>query len=168
MRTNNVRYRELKVQTSAHRGQSSPTSVHPQSLRLVSQIAAPDAVVKGATNLGVLRVSENLGVTGLALVCPSLGLRVAGTVETGKSGDLAEPSSDEDVLELVGGAGSEDLTVATGVKLVDHLAVALGNTVQGVGLELGVLLKGLETQLLAPLVNNSHVAGVGGGCLRGR
>jgi len=107
-------------------------------------------------------------VTGLALVCPSLGLRVAGTVETGKSGDLAEPSSDEDVLELVGGAGSEDLTVATGVKLVDHLAVALGNTVQGVGLELGVLLKGLETQLLAPLVNNSHVAGVGGGCLRGR
>ena len=100
-------------------------------------------------------------MTGLAVVSPAVGLSGADTVKTGESGDLAEPATDEDVLEVVSVTRGEDLTERARVELVDHLAVGGDNTVLGVGLELSVIGKSLQAQLGAPGVNDSLVAGGG-------
>ena len=74
------------------------------------EVAAPDALVKSASDLGVRVGGEDLSVTGLASVGPALGLCGADAIETGERRHLAEPAADEDVLEVVSVAGSEDLT----------------------------------------------------------
>lgn len=98
----------------------------------------------------------------LTLVRPSFGLGLANASEAGKSGDLAEPAADKDVLEVVLVAGGEDLAEGTGVELVNHLALAGRDGVLGVVLELLAVGEGLEAQLGAPLINDSLVAGVVG------
>jgi hypothetical protein len=146
----------------------------------LGKVAAPDTLVVLAADLGIVVGSENLSVTGLALVAPALGHGAADAVETGQGGDLAEPSTDEDVEERleVGLAGGKDLAVGAGVELVLHDTVALNDDVHGVVLELGVALEGLHAHLRAPLGDDVHVAtggrsrssGGGGwlGCLAGR
>lgn len=113
--------------------------------------------MQSAADLRVVVGGEDLGVAGLALVAPSIGLGRADTIKTGKAGDLAEPATDEDVLEVVSAAGGEDLAVGAGVELVDHLSVAGHDGVHGVGLELGAVLEGLHAHLRAPLVDNALV-----------
>lgn len=158
MHTGNMRYREVKFEP-AQAKDDPPRHPGGQSLCLVSEIATPDAVEESATDLGVRGVFENVGVTGLALVSPPLGLIVADAVETRQFWPLAKPSSDKDVLEVVGVTRGKDLTVGAGVELVLHLAGARFNAVHGVAGELCVLCKGLEAQVLAPLGDDSHVAG---------
>lgn len=103
-------------------------------------------------------------MAGLALVVPAIRLGCADTVKTRSVGHLAEPSTDIDVGELLGvveasaGARSEDLGEGTWVKLVDHLAVAGGSTVESVGLELGVLGESREAHLGTVIGDNVHVA----------
>jgi hypothetical protein len=95
------------------------------------KIAAPDTVEPCATNLGVVVGGEDLGVAGLALVRPAFGHGGANTVKAGESGDLAEPSANEDGHEGLYGVltRSENLTVGAGVELVRHDTSACGDTV---------------------------------------
>lgn len=118
--------------------------------------------MQSTTDLGVVVGGKNLSVTGLAVVRPPVGLGGADTVKTGESGDLAKPAADEDVLEVVRVAGGEDLAEGAGVELVYHLAVGRNNGVHGVGLELGVVGKGLQAHLRTPSVNDGLVAGRSG------
>ena len=132
------------------------------------EVAAPDALVKSASDLGVRVGGEDLSVTGLASVGPALGLCGADAIETGERRHLAEPAADEDVLEVVSVAGSEDLTEGARVELVHHLAVGADDGVHGVGLELGVVREGLHAHLGAPCVDDALVArGSRGGGRRG-
>ena len=106
-------------------------------------------------------------------VRPALGLLAANGAALGaeQRGLLAEPATNEDVLEVFGLSGSEDLAERAGVELMDHLAVALGDALPGVGLKLGAHGKGRLANLLAVLVDNAHVArgrGRGGGSRVGR
>ena len=125
----------------------------------LSKIAAPDASVQCTADLGVVVRGEDLSVTGLALVGPALGLGGADTVKAGERRHLAEPATDEDVLEVVSVTGGKNLTVRAGVELVDHLSVGGDNGVHSVGLELSVVGKRLHTHLRAPCVDNGLVAG---------
>lgn len=139
----------------------------------LSQIARPDAVTEGATNLGVLGAGKNLGVAGLAGVVPALGGGVADAgAETWERGHFAKPAADEDGLEVAGVAWSHDLSHGAGVELVLESAAGRVGCVLGVGLELAVLGQGRQTHLGAPLLDDTHVAAgrgtaVGGGS-RGR
>lgn len=106
----------------------------------------------------------------LALVVPALGELRAGIAEAGEVGHLAEPSTDEDVLELVGVAGGEDLAKGALVELVHHFTVTLNDDIESVGLELSGELERAEAELGAPLSDYIHVASSGrswGGRRRG-
>ena len=115
--------------------------------------------MQSAADLGVVVRGENLSVTSLALVSPALGLSGANTLKTREGRNLAEPAANEDVLKVISITRSKDLAVRAGVKLVDHLAVGGDNRVQGVGLELSVVGKGLEAHLRTPSVDDALVAG---------
>lgn len=145
----------------------SPGISTPWYINRLSEIAAPNALVQSTTDLGVAVGGENLGVTSLTLVSPSLGLSGADTVKTRETRDLAEPATHEDVLEVISITRSKDLAVRTGVKLVDHLAVGGDNSVHGVGLKLSVVGKSLEAQLRTPSVDDTLVAGSSGRRSRG-
>jgi len=132
-------------------------------LSCLSKIASPDATGVSATDLGVVVGSEDISVTGLATISPAFAEFVADAVEAGEVGPLAEPAANEAPGELVGLSGSKDLTEGTGEELVDHLAIAVGSGLEGIGFEGGVMGKLLEAQLCAPLLDNAHVAvGLGG------
>jgi len=128
----------------------------------LSKIAAPDTSVQSTADLGVIVRGKDLSVTGLALVRPAIGLGGADTVKTGESRNLAEPATNENVLEVVSVTRGKDLAVRAGVELVDHLSVGGDNGVHGVGLELSVVGKRLQAHLCAPCVDNGLVAGGGG------
>lgn len=117
--------------------------------------------MQSTADLAVAAGSEDLGVASLALIGPSIRLCSADTIEAGKGRDLAEPSSNEDVLKVGFGARGEDLTVSARVELVDHLTVAGDNRVQGISLKLGAVGESLEAQLGAPGVDNTLVTRVG-------
>ena len=129
--------------------------------RRLSNVAAPDALCVGASDLGVVLAGEDVGVASLAVVGPALGHISADAVQAGHVGPLAEPATDEDALELVGLSGGEDLAEGAGVELVLHLAVAIIARLEGVGLEGGVLGELGETELGAPGVDCAHVSRVG-------
>lgn len=97
----------------------------------------------------------------LALVVPALGELLACVAEAREVGHLAEPSTDEDVLELVGIAGGEDLAVGARVELVLHDTSALNDDIKSVGLELSGELELAEAELGAPLGDDIHVASSG-------
>jgi hypothetical protein len=176
-RTTNVRYmkrseicpaRALRAFPQAKMMPPTPPEI--SSVRCknrLCEIAAPDTGVQSATDLGVVVRSEDLGVASLALVGPAVGLGRADTVKTGEGGDLAEPATDKDVLEVVSVSGGKDLAEGAGVELVDHLAVGGDNRVHGVGLELLVVCKSLQAQLRTPSVNDALVAGIGSRRSRG-
>lgn len=125
--------------------------------RFLCEIATNDAVGESATDLRVVGRGEDLGVAGLASVVPALGL-LAALVEQVQ---LAKPSANESMLKLAHVLdGSKDLAVGSGVELVRHYARGRLKALQGVGFELGALLEGLETKLLAVLGNDGHVAGL--------
>jgi hypothetical protein len=86
---------------------------------------------------------------------------LAGTVETGGVGPLAEPSTKVDVLELVLLAFSKNLAVNAGVELVLHHTGGGLDGVHGGTLKLGAVGKLLETHLGAPLGDYVHVASSG-------
>lgn len=134
----------------------------------LGNIAAPDALGVGASNLGVAGAGEDVGVAsflvaiGILGVCPAFSLSCADTVHACHVGLLAEPATDEDVLEIIGLSGSKNLTETSGVELVLHLAVSVVAGLQGVGLKGGVVAEVGETELCAPGVDDAHVARVSG------
>lgn len=125
----------------------------------LGKIAAPDTSVQSTADLGVVVGGEDLSVTGLAVVGPAVGLGGADTIKTGEGRNLAEPATNENVLEVVSVTGGKNLAVRAGVELVDHLSVGGDNGVHGVGLELSIVGKRLQAHLRAPCVDNGLVAG---------
>lgn len=125
-------------------------------------IASPDTTNVSAADFRVLGIGEDLSVAGGSVV-PALGSLGADTIHASHVGQLAEPSTNEAVVEVASITGSEDLAEGSRAEPVDHLAVAIAGGLEGVLLEVGVVLEGLETELSAPFVDGRHVAGVIGG-----
>jgi len=126
------------------------------------QIASPDASVERASDLGVRGGRKDLGVAGLAVVGPARGHGVADAVKTRERWDLAEPATNEDVLEVGRGTWSQDLSHSARVELVDHRAVAVLDGLESVGLERVVFRELGHAHLLSPFVDDGHVARVAG------
>ena len=90
-------------------------------------------------------------MAGLAFVRPALGLRGADAVETWGVWELAEPASNEDVLEVVGVTGGKDLGHGAGVELMLEATDGLVCGLLGVAGKFGVVRESAETHGSAPL-----------------
>lgn len=96
-------------------------------------------------------------MTSLSVVGPALRHGSADSIETWEIRSLAEPATYEDVLEVVGITRGEDLGERTGVELVDHLAVAIGDSLECIALESIALGQFAHAHLDSPLVDDCHV-----------
>jgi hypothetical protein len=123
----------------------------------LSKIARPDTVTKTATDLGVGAAGEDLRVTSLALVIPTLIGSVASRAETWKTGDLAEPATNEDRLEVAGVTRSHDLSHGARVELVLELAAGGVGCILSIGLQGAVFGQSRHAHGSAPFVDNAHV-----------
>ena len=94
-------------------------------------------------------------MAGLALVRPALGLFSAHTVEAWSVGKLAEPATDEDVLEAVSFTWGENLSHGAGVELMVEASNGLVGGLLCVGSELGVDGESAEAHLGAPRGNDA-------------
>ena len=87
-------------------------------------IAAPDPGVQRAANSGIVPRYQNLSTPRLAAVSLRIRLGCTDTLEAWETGNLAEPSANEDVLEVICGARRLDLSERAGIEFVNHLAIA--------------------------------------------
>ena len=94
-------------------------------------------------------------MAGLALVRPALGLLGAHTVEAWGVGKLAEPATNEDVLEAVSLTGGEDLGHGAGVELMVEASNGLVGGLLCVGGELRVDGKSTKAHLGAPRADDA-------------
>lgn len=145
-------------------------SLHVQSgtplLDLISEIAAPDATGIGAADRLVAVRGEDVGVSSRR-VHPALRSSGALAVEAWQIRALAQPATDEDVVEIIRAAGSKHLAEGAVEELVHHLAVAVLGCLERIGFEFGALGELAETELDTVFVDNGHVAGAGNDRLRG-
>lgn len=94
-------------------------------------------------------------MAGLALVRPALRLLSAHTVEAWGVGKLAEPATNEDVLEAVSLTRGKDLSHGAGVELMVEASNGLVGGLLCVGGELRVNGESAEAHLGAPHANDT-------------
>lgn len=133
----------------------------------LSNVAAPDTLGVGASDLGVVLAGEDVGVASLAVVSPARRHGGADAVHARHVRLLAEPAANEDALEFIGLSRGEHLAEAARVELVLHLAVAVIASLQGVGLESGIFAEVGEAELGSPLVDGINVTTAGRGRVAG-